>query len=168
VAQEAEKQRFVEQYPGFFLVALGTLPAEEIRRRKRARARIPGLQPEETLALRYADALNPDGSRKDHPLRGQVFFLRGGPDASEEVLVGRGPTCEVNVADPSVSDIHCVIKVGSELRITDAQSTNGTLINLVRLPAQTETILNDGDIVSFGRCSFQIFCAGAFHDELSR
>jgi len=163
--RDMEKQLFVERYPGFFLVALGTLPAEEIRLRKRAR--IPGLQPEDTLALRYGDVLNPDGSKKHHPLRGQVFFLQGGP-ASDEILVGRGLTCELIVTDPSVSDIHCVMKVCSaELRVTDAQSTNGTSINLVRLPPQTEKILNDEDIVSFGRCSFQLFSAAMIYDQLS-
>ena len=160
-AREVEKQQFVEQYVGFFLVALGTLSAEEIQQGKQAR--VPGLEPD-TVAFSFDGAF--DVSQKDYPLRGQVFFLRSGPEA-DELLVGSSPTCEITVDDSSVSEIHCVIRVGSaDLGVTDAQSTNGTLVNLVQLSPQTEKMLNDEDVVSIGRCCFQVFSATAFYDHL--
>lgn len=163
--REVEKQQFIDQYTGFFLVALGTLSVEEIRQTQRSR--IPGLEPDDTLAVSFGDVLKHDA--KQHPHRGQVFFLGG--DTTTEFLVGRSATCEITVDDPSVSDIQCVLKwvvkaSSAELRVTDAGSTNGTMVNLERLPCQVESRLVDEDIVSLGRCSFQAFSAAGLYDQL--
>src|SRR5262245_55874150 len=62
-----------------------------------------------------------------------------GPDAGQSyavescelprVLLGQGPACSVRLSDRQVSRRHAAIEIaGSELRVTDLGSTNGTFI----------------------------------------
>jgi hypothetical protein len=68
---------------------------------------------------------------------------------SATVSVGRLPECTISINDSNISRNHAEIKAGPTAYIVaDLGSTNGTMVNGVRITGQRP--LNDGDIISFG------------------
>jgi len=71
---------------------------------------------------------------------------------SDELSVGRQPDCDLVLDDPSVSKLHAVLKwdeAAKRCSVLDKGSTNGTFLN-ASIRVKKETILRDGDIISFG------------------
>ncbi len=65
------------------------------------------------------------------------------------VTIGRLPDCDVTLTDPNVSRRHTEVRsVGASFVVRDLGSTNGTLVNGMRVG--DDTPLNDGDILSVG------------------
>lgn len=68
------------------------------------------------------------------------------------VVIGRSPSCEVLLPDPSVSPRHASIRYeGGRSLVIDEGSTNGIMVGSVRLPPHTPRALGDGDWVRIGR-----------------
>ena len=64
------------------------------------------------------------------------------------VSIGRRPECNIVLGDPKVSREHAEIRPqGDGYVVVDLGSTNGTLVNGVRI---TERVLRDGDEMRFG------------------
>jgi DNA-binding NtrC family response regulator len=91
----------------------------------------------------------------------KTFTLRVGPAALRldetrppTVLVGKSPACELRLDDPLVSRRHASIEIGPySLRIHDLNSTNGTLVNGVRI---VEAILRGGETITIGATSLRV------------
>jgi hypothetical protein len=67
---------------------------------------------------------------------------------AESVTLGRLPSCSVPLADPKASREHCAIRPAPDgFTLTDLGSTNGTMVNNVRV---AERALRDGDIITIG------------------
>jgi pSer/pThr/pTyr-binding forkhead associated (FHA) protein len=67
-----------------------------------------------------------------------------------EVLIGRSPSCHVNLDDMLVSRRHARLLVGSDaVFIEDAESTNGVVVN--DAPTSGATRLEEGDRISIGK-----------------
>lgn len=82
------------------------------------------------------------------PVYGQVIPLEDG-----ETVVGRAPSCAINVPDRSVSREHCVVRCAAEgVEVCDLESRNGTFVNGLRI---RERALADGDEVTIGEVVFQ-------------
>ncbi len=65
------------------------------------------------------------------------------------IVIGRLPECDVALADPNVSRKHTEVRAsGTGFVARDLGSTNGTMVNGIRL--QADQPLNDGDILSVG------------------
>ena len=66
------------------------------------------------------------------------------------VTVGRLPECTISINDSNISRQHAEIApVGRRVRRrSTSDSTNGTLVNGIRITGQQR--LNEGDIISFG------------------
>jgi hypothetical protein len=65
------------------------------------------------------------------------------------VTVGRLPECTISVNDSNISRNHAELRQGAgSYVVVDLNSTNGTLVNGVRITGEQR--LNDGDIISFG------------------
>jgi hypothetical protein len=65
------------------------------------------------------------------------------------VTVGRLPECTISVNDSNISRQHAEMRQGGGgYVVVDLNSTNGTLVNGVRISGEQR--LNDGDIISFG------------------
>src|SRR4051812_22448216 len=80
----------------------------------------------------------------------QKFDVRDGAP----MLVGRAPTCDVPVFDPTVSRRHAELSlVGGGVRINDLGSANGTFVNGERITEQTA---RGGDVVTFGKVVFKL------------
>jgi len=63
--------------------------------------------------------------------------------------VGRLPEATITIDDGNVSREHATVEPGNGgYMVTDLGSTNGTLVNGIRIPGAQK--LHDGDIVSFG------------------
>jgi len=65
------------------------------------------------------------------------------------VTVGRLPECTISINDSNISRKHAEMRqAGGEYVVADLGSTNGTLVNGIRITGQQR--LNEGDIISFG------------------
>lgn len=82
-------------------------------------------------------------------LPGQVFRLRPGRQ-----VIGRRPECDIRVRERAVSGIHAeVVRVRDTVTINDLASTNGTLVNGVRI--RTAVPLMQGNLLKLGNCVFR-------------
>jgi diguanylate cyclase (GGDEF)-like protein len=82
-------------------------------------------------------------------LPGQVFRLRAGRQ-----IVGRRPECDIRVRERAVSGIHAeVVRVRDAVTINDLASTNGTMINGMRI--RNPVPLMQGNLIKVGNCVFK-------------
>jgi diguanylate cyclase (GGDEF)-like protein len=82
-------------------------------------------------------------------LPGQVFRLRPGRQ-----VIGRRPECDIRVRERAVSGTHAELtRVGDDVVIKDLDSTNGTLVN--GLKVEDTASLLAGNIVKLGNCVFK-------------
>jgi diguanylate cyclase (GGDEF)-like protein len=82
-------------------------------------------------------------------LPGQVFRLRPGRQ-----VIGRRPECEIRVRERAVSGMHAeIIRVRDTVTINDLASTNGTLLNGLRI--RTPVPLAQGNLLKLGNCIFR-------------
>ncbi|HEX6160298.1 MAG TPA: GGDEF domain-containing protein [Thermoanaerobaculia bacterium] len=82
-------------------------------------------------------------------LPGQVFRLREGRQ-----IVGRRPECDIRVRERAVSGIHAEVIRGREgVTINDLASTNGTVVNGLRI--KTPVALLQGSLLKLGNCVFR-------------
>ncbi len=83
------------------------------------------------------------------------------------IRVGKAGQAHLRLNDPNVSRQHCVIEIGDsgEVRLTDLESTNGTLVNGVKV---SQAVLRPGDEVQIGdtklRLDFEQAAEGAAAD----
>src|SRR6185436_2040019 len=70
------------------------------------------------------------------------------------MLVGRAPTCDVPVFDPTVSRRHAELTlVAGGVKVTDLGSANGTFVNGEKI---TDRTVRGGDVVTFGKVVFKL------------
>jgi adenylate cyclase len=78
------------------------------------------------------------------------FELRTGA----RVILGRGPTCDCPVPDPTISRQHAELAViGDEVEVTDLGSSNGTQVNGKKISRARARAL---DTIIFGRATFRL------------
>ena len=76
----------------------------------------------------------------------------------DTILIGRSATNDICVVHSSISKLHARIRLhGGELLISDASSSNGTIVNGAKLETGEEIHLETGDLVRFGGCVLQVF-----------
>ena len=91
------------------------------------------------MALRL---ISPDGT--------QSYDLREGVP----LVVGRAPTCDLPVFDPTISRRHAeLISEGEGVRLRDLGSSNGTFINGAKID---QGLLALDDLVAFGKVPFRL------------
>ena len=91
------------------------------------------------MALRL---ISPDGT--------QSFDLKEGVT----LTVGRAPTCDIPVFDPTISRRHAeVVAEGNTLRVKDLGSSNGTFVNGTKIDAGNVAV---DDLVAFGKVAFRL------------
>jgi pSer/pThr/pTyr-binding forkhead associated (FHA) protein len=95
----------------------------------------------------------------------QLRIVSLGEDQNR-LSIGRLPACEVSLAwDSEVSRAHALLElVGGAWTVEDRGSSNGTLVNAVRI--NRPHVLHDGDVVRIGRTQL-VFHAGG-DDDLRR
>ena len=82
-------------------------------------------------------------------LPGQVFRLRAGRQ-----IVGRRPECDIRLRERAVSGVHAEItRLRDTITINDLASTNGTLLNGLRI--RTPMPLAQGNLIKVGNCVFK-------------
>lgn len=64
-------------------------------------------------------------------------------------MIGRGPECQLRPNSEWISRQHCLLTVEeNDVRVRDLGSTNGTLVNGLRVTGSVP--LRDGDAIAFG------------------
>ncbi|MEM9455361.1 MAG: sigma 54-interacting transcriptional regulator [Myxococcota bacterium] len=67
-----------------------------------------------------------------------------------EVSIGRSEAADVQVADPLMSRVHAVVRVGEGLSVRDRGSSNGTAVRGARIDTDTDVPLAVGDTIEVG------------------
>jgi hypothetical protein len=91
--------------------------------------------------------------------------------STDELVVGRQPSCELVINDPSVSKEHarlCWQGKSDSCTVVDLGSMNGTQINGHRLEPHKEYFVQDGDLVRFGDADFAYLTAESLFERLRR
>jgi hypothetical protein len=82
------------------------------------------------------------------------LIKKGSDSFLGNINIGRTPNCDLVIKNTAVSKFHAYIakdiKSGSYY-ISDADSTNGTYVNDIKIKSNVKKILYDGDTISFGR-----------------
>src|SRR5262249_34661741 len=69
-------------------------------------------------------------------------------------VVGRAPTCDIPIIDPTISRRHAEVECGEGgVTIRDLGSSNGTFVNGTRIEASPVGV---GDVVTFGKVGFRL------------
>src|SRR5579859_5038388 len=88
----------------------------------------------------------------DGPDRGKVFHVDGAQPS--RAYLGKGPLCQLRLTDPRVSRRHLALDVVENgLRVQDAGSTNGSLINGLTV---VDVILRGGELVRIGDTTLRV------------
>jgi adenylate cyclase len=96
------------------------------------------------MALRL---ISPDGT--------QSYDLREGVP----LIVGRAPTCDLPVFDPTISRRHAeLVSEGEGVRLRDLGSSNGTFVNGAKIE---QGVLALDDLVAFGKVPFRLVAFAA-------
>jgi adenylate cyclase len=91
-----------------------------------------------------------------------VFYRLISPDGTQSfdlkmnapLIVGRSPTCDLSVADPTISRRHAELVVDDEqVTLRDLGSSNGTFVNGHKVAAAT---LEVDDLIAFGKVAFRL------------
>lgn len=126
------------------------------------------------LTMRFADLPQPadieDGAAPPalpcgRPAQSRVVVqVEGGPSDGAAVsvdelpvVVGRGPSAGLVIADPHMSRLHCeLLNIEGLLAVRDLESTNGTFVNGRRV---TRVLLKPGDRLQVGRTTVVVMAA---------
>ena len=154
-ARAMSRSEYLKGYPDPVLLAMGVLKTEEIRARCGSTTEMSVSKPAT------------HSTRETHPLAGRLFFIPIASRPAGSLFFGREEPADIVVPDETVSTRHCVISWDDgTVNLTDAGSTNGTLVNLQPLrPNRPAELLNE-DIITVGRHSFQFYLAFHFHRVL--
>ena len=120
---------------------------------------LPGtapMQPNMTSTLRARIMVHIIDNGKLIPVTDKTEFTVGrsseGQPITPDVDLG-----EFNAFDFGVSRLHIVVRLRDEkLSIMDLGSSNGTFINGIRIPVNSEQNISSGDVVSLGKFRIQI------------
>lgn len=86
----------------------------------------------------------------------------------DELSVGRQPDCDLVLDHGSVSKTHAVLRwdaANKRCSVQDTGSTNGTFLN-ASIRVKKETILRDGDIISFGEVQWWYLLTETLYTKL--
>jgi pSer/pThr/pTyr-binding forkhead associated (FHA) protein len=75
-------------------------------------------------------------------VNGQEFTL-----TQPIMTIGRGEAATIQINEPGASRVHCEVILGSQTLVRDLGSTNGTVVDGVRV---VEGILKEGSIIRIG------------------
>ena len=91
-----------------------------------------------------------------------MFYRLISPDGTQSfdlklhapLIVGRAPTCDLSVADPTISRRHAELVVDEDqVPLRDLGSSNGTFVNGHKVAAAT---LEVDDLIAFGKVAFRL------------
>jgi pSer/pThr/pTyr-binding forkhead associated (FHA) protein len=88
-----------------------------------------------------------------------LVVRQGGSEAAHLIpgtlTLGRGYSADLSLADPEVSREHASVRVdGTTVVVEDLESSNGTLVNGIRIESPTR--LEHGDVITLGTTEIEI------------
>lgn len=93
----------------------------------------------------------------------QFSKIAGEPSARIELLdkktivLGRGPDVDISIEDHTISKRHLeLLLIDNKLQIQDLGTTNGTILDGLRLTSMSLVPVKNGSIVTIGRTCFSI------------
>lgn len=161
-AQEARLAEFVKAHPHPFLVRVG--PDAQI------------LENPWTEQFAFATDVGDGGAEEDDedaaepPERAAIVAPVRKRDSGlfpDRISVGRARNCDVVLRFPSVSKVHAQLLVdGPRWALIDLDSSNGTLINGVRVITRKRHPLQLGDRLQFGTIDVEFVDARVTYERL--
>lgn len=121
-----------------------------------------------TVSMAHRSRLAEQLTAMLHSFENFLVIGVGATTTPSEYNVGRIPTSQVVVQDPSASQRHAVLRwTGADgtCFVRDAGSTNGTFVN-AREIYQQEVLLHDGDTLSFGDAHFLFLLTQTLHHQV--
>lgn len=148
---------FLKTFSYPFLIAIGFISSTNIKKSHKG-----------STDLLLFNLTPTHDNKARHPLAGKIFHLIVDKNKNREVImVGRDRENDIVIPDQSVSFKHAELGfLNKQTVIQDLKSTNGTFINMNKLPPNQYAPLEDEDIVTFGRYSFQFYTSKAFYHML--
>jgi adenylate cyclase len=93
-------------------------------------------------------------------VNGELIPQGGGdsiPLTRSPLIVGRRETCDICLQFPNVSGKHCELTFKDGFWILrDLNSTNGVMVNELRLDHGAKKVLHDGDVITIVKRSYKI------------
>ena len=90
------------------------------------------------------------------PLQGNQFFIN-----KQEMTIGRDPTADISVSDPSISRKHARVRaLGDDIELIDLGSANGTVVNGNKIASKSSVNLQKEDMIRLGNTIFKYIPAG--------
>ncbi len=129
------------------------------------KTRVTQIRPVEKQAVNPEQAclvlIYPPGSEL-----GKRYEMRG----QQEITIGRGADCDIQVDRDSVSRKHAKITRARDMwQVVDLGSTNGSYVNDAQI---TQCSLRDGDLLKIGNAIFKFLVGGnienSYHEEIYR
>lgn len=115
------------------------------------RLSLPGVAQRTVQPLSGRTVAVPVAPSVGRPVAFLDFDGRSEPLAPGQRTFGRRAECDIVIADPYVSGKHGLFEVDDEgVFLTDTGSTNGTVLNEAKLPADARTRLAEGDVIRLG------------------
>ena len=110
-------------------------------------------------------------NRDSFPTPPKISLIKQSLETSEtfifeipEIILGRDPTCTLNVDDQTISARHAKLSYHqSQWWVKDLGSTNGTFLNQERIEEQQ--VITSGDILQFGKIEYEIRIQVARQEE---
>ena len=110
-------------------------------------------------------------NRDSFPTPPKISLIKQSLETSEtfifeipEIILGRDPTCTLNVDDQTISARHAKLSYHqSQWWVKDLGSTNGTFLNQERIIEQQ--VITSGDILQFGKIEYEIRIQVARQEE---
>lgn len=118
-----------------------------------------------TLLFQPSDLLKE--GHEDEAIKKIIYALVSNEEkdsqANWEHTIGSSTECDITMPDFAISARHaCISLKNGKYQILDLGSTNGTLVNWVRVP-QEGINLENGDFVAFGRYEFMFLYPDKLH-----
>lgn len=89
---------------------------------------------------------------------------------SSKITIGRARNNDIVIRSPEISKLHAALVVVAKdaWQIVDMGSTNGTKLNGDKLPANRPVSVENGDVISLGRISFEFSTPDGFSQMMAR
>jgi hypothetical protein len=170
---DKSRSQFEELHPHAFLISSSwrnlrpTLPAAKLTTTRPSIAP-PSEALAETFILPRSDEQRVSLTPQSHEILILPVTKAPSHAFAELISIGRAPTCDIVIRDPSVSKLHGYFSAVTRESViyTDARSANSTYVDGVTVPPGVAVEIRALGLIAVGRVRLQLIAAGDLYDWL--